>query len=539
MTRPSVVPNLLLVVSVLGVGLLAAPRTVRAAPESDIPGIPLPAPVVSGQLGGPIYDIVYRLDVPAGYVIVAGLSGTVGTDFDLYLFDASATTVVSNTGLLTKSIGPTSAEQLSWATRIGGTFYLDLNGATDVEGTYTLSVQIVPDPTPPTARLLVAGGASRVNTQQITLQLVAFDDLSGVTEMSLSADGINFLPPVALQSQFPWVLSDGDGPKSIWARVYNGIGLVSTPASVSVELDTTGPVPTAVAPPRDAAVTVARPTISVQFDEAIDATSWSSLGLIVQAPSGGIVPGAYVYYPSTRTGTFAPSVDLAPGFVYIVTVGDVRDVAGNRVRDAGSWTLKRLLPTSVSLTATPNVLVYGGGVDLTGTASVPSGESVALEVKPGGTADFATERTLFPVDGRFGLSFVPATNTWYRATYPGSPTAIASSSADVRILVRRKVVLLGPGAATTRTAVAGKPVTLTAQVTPAGAASVSFRLYRYDAARRAYRYAGSFGRTADATGRATMTWTPSSGRFYWRVAVLSTAEYANNLTAAYRWSVVP
>ncbi len=536
MTRRPPLLRSLVVAAVLASGLLVAPSVTLAGPESDIPGIPLPSPVVSGQLGGPVYDVVYRLDVPAGYVIVAGLNGTAGTDFDLYLFDASATTVVSNTGLLTKSTSPTSSEQLSWATRIGGTFYLDLNGATDVEGTYTLSVQVVPDPTPPSAVLLVAGGASRVNTTAITLQLGAFDDLSGVTEMSLSADGVNFLPPEPLRTQFSWTLSGGDGRKTVWARVFNGVGLASAPVSVTVVLDTTGPAVSAVSPAKESTVTTPRPVIAVTFDEPIDPASWASLGLVVQAPSGGIVPGTYAYYPSTRTGTFSPSVDLAAGYVYIVTVGDVRDLAGNRVRDAGSWTLKRLIGTSVTLAARPAIVVSGGAVDLAGTSVVPGGESVVLEAKPAGAAAYAAEGTLLPVDGRFAVSLVPATNTWYRVSYPGSATAIASS-AEVRVLVRRAVVLLGPGPATMRTAVARRPVTLVAQVSPAGVAKVSFRLYRYDAARRAYVYAGSFGRSTDGVGRATLAWTPSAGRFYWRVAVLSSPEYANNVTAVYRWTV--
>ena len=83
---------------------------------------------VRSCIGGPIFDVVYRLDVPAGHVIVAGLGGTTGTDFDLFLFDASATSVGSNVGLVAQSTGPASSEQISFPTRTGGTFYLDLFG---------------------------------------------------------------------------------------------------------------------------------------------------------------------------------------------------------------------------------------------------------------------------------------------------------------------------------------------------------------------------------------------------------------------------
>jgi hypothetical protein len=191
----------------------------------------------------------------------------------------------------------------------------------------------------------------------------------------------------------------------------------------------------------------------------------------------------------------------------------------------------------VSLTARPSVVVFGQTVELSGTASIPSGDSVALEVKPGGIAEFTTEQTLLPVNGAFAVTFTPSTNFTYRASYPGTPTTKASASKDVRILVRRKVILLGSGPATTRTARAGTPVTLTTQVTPAGIAAVSFQLYRFDAVRGSYRYAGSFGRKTDAGGRASMTWTPSAGRYYWRVAVLPSASFANNRTPVFRWTV--
>ncbi len=111
---------------------VAVSVAMAADPSSDVPGMPLPGPVAAGRLGGAIYDVVYSLSVAPGYVIVASLTGTAGTDFDIYLFDATATTVVSNAGLLTKSTGPTSTESISWPSRFGGTYYIDLNGATVV-----------------------------------------------------------------------------------------------------------------------------------------------------------------------------------------------------------------------------------------------------------------------------------------------------------------------------------------------------------------------------------------------------------------------
>ncbi len=518
---------------------LAGVPGARAAtpPESDIPGIPLPAPVVTGQLGGPIYDVVYSVKVPAGYVLVAGLAGTPGTDFDLYLFDSSATTVLSNTGLLTKSTGPTSSEQVSWATRTGGTFYVDLNGASNVEGTYTLSMQIVPDSTPPTASLHVAGSATVVNTPAVPLQLAGFDDLSNVTEMSLSNDGVIWTTPAPLESQFTWTLPAGDGLKTVWARVMNGVGLWSQPVSVTVTLDTTSPTALSFYPPDRAVVALPRPVISVVFSEPIDDASWANLGLILQSPTGGIWPGTYAYYPTTRTGTFTPSSDLLPGYVYFATIGNVQDLAGNKVAGAASWTLSYVPASSVTAFVLPHVSVVGTRVTLSGTATLPVGASLNLEARTGAAADYAPVGSIVPSDGRYSLQLTPAMNTYYRVSYAGSAVA-RPASAQAAAIVRRTVSLTGVGASVTYAAKLGRSVALRAQIAPPGVTKVSFRLYRYDAVRRGWVYAGSYGRTTQADGLASLVWTPrAAGTWYWRVVVYPTPEFANNISPVYRYRV--
>ena len=82
-------------------------------------------------------------------------------------------------------------------------------------------------------------------------------------------------------------------------------------------------------------------------------------------------------------------------------------------------------------------------------------------------------------------------------------------------------------------------MTLQATIDPAAAGvSVSFRLYRYDPVRRAYRYAGSWGRGTSTAGRASYVWAPvSTGVYYWRAMVFSTVAFANNTTAPLRWTV--
>ena len=224
----------------------------------------------------------------------------------------------------------------------------------------------------------------------------------------------------------------------------------------------------------------------------------------------------------------------------VVTVGQVRDVAGNPIRPLPSWTVTALQPASLSIGVSPVLVGAGSGVVVSGTTVGLDGADVVLEARQGASTGVNVIGLYKPVAGKLSVAVVPVMNTWYRWRYVGTEATAAALSPEVRVLARRQVSLLGVAPLSTRTVRAGTRVTLRAQVAPSGAgAKLSFQLYRYDAARRAYVLLRSFGRTADANGRATLVWTPTAGRYYWRVSVPSTLEFANSLSPAYRWSAVP
>jgi hypothetical protein len=106
-------------------------------------------------------------------------------------------------------------------------------------------------------------------------------------------------------------------------------------------------------------------------------------------------------------------------------------------------------------------------------------------------------------------------------------------------VVRRLVTLLGSGASVPSKLRVGGTAKLVAQTGPAvGGVSVSFRQYRFDTVHRRWLYVGSYGRKTDAAGRASLGWAPSkAGSYYWRASVASTAEFANNISPVYRWTV--
>ncbi len=101
-------------------------------------------------------------------------------------------------------------------------------------------------------------------------------------------------------------------------------------------LDTERPSVTSVDPAIDNDLVGARPTITLTFSEAIDPASWTQLGLVVQTPGGALIPGTFTW--SRRAlPSYQPSVDLTSGSAYVLTVGAVRDFAGNLVAPVGSW----------------------------------------------------------------------------------------------------------------------------------------------------------------------------------------------------------
>ena len=499
----------------------------------------LPGPVAAGRLGGGIYDVVYRFSVSPGHVIVASLTGTAGTDFDLYLFDASATTVLSTVGLLKKSAGPTSTESISWPSPFGGTYYIDLNGATNVEGDFRLTLQTVPDSTPPSVSMVLADGRGSTNELAVPVTLTAVDDLSGVSEMALSADGSTYTEWEPFENSTTWTFGPGDGSRTLWAKVRNGVGLESVPTSAKVTIDTAAPTVVELLPTPGSNVIGLSPPFTVGFDEAIDPSTWTNLGLVVQEATGTLVSGQYAYDQVRRTGTFVPAPALRPGMTYVVTIGDVRDIAGNRIAPSGSWTITPLAQAEFEARTGSTAILNGESarIDLT-LSSAQAPAVVEVSSSSSASAGFVPLTTMDVVNGQLSLVVTPELNTTYRFQYAGAVGA-APAQVDVPVLVRRSVSLVGRKSSVIARARVGASIQVMAAVGPASAGvGVSLRLYRFDAARRAWVYAGSHGRNTDSAGRASYTWVPpSSGSWYWRAAVSSTPEFANNTSPVYRWSI--
>jgi hypothetical protein len=190
-------------------------------------------------------------------------------------------------------------------------------------------------------------------------------------------------------------------------------------------------------------------------------------------------------------------------------------------------------------TVNPHAIPFGGSVRIdVSLLAAPAPAVVQVLASQSASGTFVPMSTLELVNGLGSLVVTPDLNTTYRFSYPGA-FGVASDVVDVRVLVRRSVELAGRTSSVVSRTKRGTFVRLVAAVGPAKAGlTVSFRLYRFDTARRAWVYAGSHGRSTDSAGRASLTWLPgATGSYYWRAAVASTAEFANNVSPVYRWAV--
>jgi hypothetical protein len=524
---------------VLGIsGAMASlPAVAVASSSSDIPGIPLSPGVVVGPLGGNIYDVVYSLDVAPSSVILASLSGTSGTDFDLYLFDNSATTVVTDQGVVARSTGPTSSESVSYATSVGGRFYIDLNSATAVVGTYTLAVQVIKDG-PAVASLALGAGLSQTNSTTVPVSLTASGSLSAPARMAFSGDGITWQPWQPYQAVTSWTFSNGDGTKTLWARVENGAGVASPPVSASIVLDTKQPSVVAVDPAINDDIVGVRPTITVTFSEAIDPGSWRHLGLVVQTPEGDLIPGTFTV-TAPDTGSYRPSVDLASGSAYVLTVGPVRDIAGNLVAPIGSWVTTDQPGPEITLKATPSLVSRGATALLAGRLTAPTGfGSLTLEARPPGALEtVALGSVSVAADGSFSTLVTPSSTTEYRLRVPAAGGFGAGSVSTV-VSVRR-AVRLNWSSSVVHGGRVGTRVSIVATVSPvASGVAVGLRLERWSPVSRTWRLVGILNRHTDAAGRASISWSPSGSALYrWRATAGWAPDYSTGSSSWVRWSI--
>jgi hypothetical protein len=119
--------------------------------------------------------------------------------------------------------------------------YWSVDGAGVEELPHKMLTPIKLDKTPPSGSLTINDGDAYTNSNTVTLTLTAADT-SGVAQARFSNDGVwdteHWQPFATAES---WVLTSGDGLKTVYCQIQDNAGFVSTFNS-SITLDTTNPV---------------------------------------------------------------------------------------------------------------------------------------------------------------------------------------------------------------------------------------------------------------------------------------------------------
>jgi hypothetical protein len=127
-----------------------------------------------------------------------------------------------------------------------------------------------------------------------------------------------------------------DGSSAFPSTSYNATNYWVDVLFTTSNTDTQPPIVSARTPAADATNVPISTTVQVTFSEAVDAATVNSTNL--QLKSGSTIISASVNYdPTTHIATLSPTAALLNSTTYTVTVGSVKDLAGNTMAGTTSW----------------------------------------------------------------------------------------------------------------------------------------------------------------------------------------------------------
>ena len=150
--------------------------------------------------------------------------------------------------------------------------------------------------------------------------------------------------------------------------------------------DTTPPTISSVTPANSATNISTGTSVTARFSEPLNASTVTSTSFTLSAPSGSVF-ASVSYNGSTNTATLQPSSALAASTTYTARVNGVKDVAGNMLAAAYSWTFSTAAAPPVDSTP-PTVIA-------TSPADSAAGVSIATSV----TATFSEALNASTISG--------------------------------------------------------------------------------------------------------------------------------------------
>ena len=324
---------------------------VRAGGASDIPGTALSARTLVSAVGGAAVDEVYAVSVPAGSVLVATVRGEAGAEIGLYLFDADAASIFTASPLV-QSAKPGGVQSLSATIEYGGTFYLNINGRnSDRAYTYTLSIAIARDTTPPT--FITASMPARARSMSVCATVKGSDITSGVRSIrvrELANAGAAEWVEYRGAGSYCVAATSGSGERMFDVAVRNGVGLTSLPRTFSVFIDDLAPILVGSSPDQGSVLLEPRASVTWRFSEPVRLVGGLSENIFAVNQAGVRIAGSAVVVGDGSRIRWTPTANLPAGSILLVAIAGIRDRAGNEAQPVESLELFRKQPASIGLT---------------------------------------------------------------------------------------------------------------------------------------------------------------------------------------------
>ena len=522
-----------------------APTHVRGADDNlnGIPGVLLVGNSATGAVGGATYDQVWRLEVAAPRVLSLRLDPLeVGAQLGLYLLANGITSLQDEFfdlyTLKSSALGG-GVQRITIALR-PGTYYINVNGRNvDRAYKFSLTLSLVPDPTPPIATLALAGGKNLIDSAVTTASITARDALSGVDSYRIRVAGEAWGDWATVQTistlsvTVPLQLRAVSGLQRVDLETRNPLGLVSELASDSVTLDLSIPRATRLSPSgSDGITTVAKPVVTYQFSEPMIAATWLAGGLSVTFADGQPVVGKFTYDTKLRRGSWVPTTNLPLGSTIVVSGGSPTDLAGNRAV-IETLSLTYLAPTKLVAAAASGKPFIDAPLNLRVSSSgIPVGATVWLERYTGSEWVGYRSITLTSTSGRVNMP-VPESGR-YRWRYQSDGLRKEAISSAFTIAVRPRVVLTGQSTSSARAVVRGRAVTIAGVATPASM-PVNLTLYSCNSSFTTCTPRETTPLVPGEEGQFSLVWTPAKGYWAWGVKSTATADLSAGSSPLYRF----
>ncbi len=454
----------LALVLALTVALPAMAAPAMAASDDDIPGVPIPASPIAGDLDG-VADVhdVYAISLTQGDRITATLTGADGTDFDLSLYGLGATSVDANVPLAYSGTG-TYPEQISYDIPMSGVYYLDADALFSGPGTYTIDYSVGPGVMPEADRDIpgvtlpaspFSGSldalADQHDVNKVHLlpgqKLIAQLTGDAGTDFDLylfgpSATSVITAAPVrwSTEAKYPELIAftateEGDYYLDLFALDGAGGYTVSYTIQNGVSLDGDGDVPGKPLPVSHTVTSTLDALDDLDDVYAIDLVAGQSIQVTMTADATTTDFDLRLFKPGTETiygnEAFVAS-SVSSGYPEVLTYEagvtnkfflDVSAYAG-----AGEYQLqweKGAAATQVTFGG-PSTCVYAGSAVMTGTVSrvvdkaVLASKTVKVQALPYGSKTWTTVTQATTDEfGRFKATVRPTRQTVYRVLFDG------------------------------------------------------------------------------------------------------------------------